>query len=76
MAGANSVETLPDSLSMIVGIVSVEAETISLSTGTWLAAGSFDVKIVTGISEFVTVVAFEMTTAGTDFTVLGSAIEA
>ena len=40
------------------------AEAISLGVNTRLAAGFVDTKVETGTSGFITVVAYEMTTAG------------
>jgi len=57
IAGVNSIDELPDLLSMIVGMVSVKAETVSLSTETWPAAGSIDTEVVTGTFEIVTMAA-------------------
>jgi len=75
MAGANSIDALLDPLSMIVRTVSVEVEIVSLSLGTWPTIGSFDVEVVTGTFGIVTVAAYEMTTAGPDFMVLGSTVK-
>ena len=75
MAGANSVDALPNPFSIIVRMVSVEAKIVSLSAGTRPAADSFNVEVMTGTSGIVTVVAFEMTAIGTNFTVLGSTVK-
>jgi len=56
-------------------MVSVKAEAVSLSTGARPSAGSFITEVMTGTSEIVAVAASEMTTVGTDFTVLGSAVK-
>ena len=75
MAGASSVDALPDPLFMIVCTMSVEARGISLATETRPTIGSVNVEVVTGISGTVTVVAPEMITAETNFTVLSLDIE-
>ena len=75
MAGASSVGALPDPLSMIVRIMPVEAGAISLDAETRLTAGSVNAEVVTGTSGTITVVASEATAAGTNSTVLGSAVE-
>ena len=49
----NFVDALLDPLSIIMRTVFVEAEIVSLSAGTWLAADSFDVEVVTGTSELL-----------------------
>ena len=66
MAGVSSVGALSDPLSMIVRTMHVEAGTISLGAETRLATGFVSVEVVTGTSGTVTMVASEMTTAGTD----------
>ena len=75
MAGVNSVDALPDLFSMIVRTVSVETEAISLGAEMRLTTGSVSTKVVTGTSEIVTMVASETITIGTDFKILGSAVE-
>jgi len=51
---------------MIVRTISVEVGVISLGAEMRPAAGSLNIKVVTGTSRTVIVVASEMTTAGTD----------
>jgi len=75
VAGASSVNALPDPFSMIVCMMFVEVEAILLGAETMPATGSVNIEVMTGTSGIVTVVAFEMTTARTDFTVLSSAFE-
>ena len=67
MAGANSIDALPNLFSMIVRIMSVEAEAISLSVETRPVAGSVNTVVVTGTSGIVTVASSEVITVGTDF---------
>ena len=50
MAGACSVDALPDSLSMIVRTMSVEAGAISLATETRPVVGFVNVEVVTDTS--------------------------
>jgi len=73
--GWSFVDVLPDSLSMIVCMMSVEAGAISLAAKTRPAAGSVNVEVMTGTSGIVAVVASETITAGTDCTILGLAFE-
>ena len=73
--GVNSINALPDPLSMIVQMMSVEAEAISLGAEIRPAAGSINAEVVTDPSGIVTIVASETITTGTNFTVLGSAVE-
>jgi len=75
MTGASSVGALPNPLSMIVRTMPIEARAISLGAETRPIAGSVNAEVMTGTSGAVTVVASETTTAGTNSTVLGSAIE-
>ena len=75
MAGASSVGALPDPLSMIVRTMSIEARAISLGAEMRPATGSVNAEVITGTSKIVVVEASKTTTVGTDFTVLGSAIE-
>jgi len=73
MAGTNSVDALPDPLSLIVRIMPIEVGAISLGVETRTITGSVNAEAVTGTSGIVIVVASETTTVGTDFTILGSA---
>jgi len=75
MAGASSVGALPDPLSMMVRTIFIGAGAISLDAETRPAAGSVNAEVMTGTFRTVTVVASEMTTVGTNFTVLSLAIK-
>ena len=75
MAGASSVDALPVPLFIIVHTMSAEAGAISLGAETRPTAGSVNAEVVTGTFETITVVASEMTTAVTDFTIRVSAIK-
>ena len=74
-AGASSVGALPDTLSIIVLTMPVEAGVISLGAETRPTAGSISAEVVAGTSRTVTIVASEATAAGTNSTVLGSTVE-
>ena len=75
IAGASSVDVLPNPLSMIVRTMSIEMGAISLAAETRSAVGFINVKVITSTSKTVTVVTSETITVGTDYTVLGSAFE-
>jgi len=75
MTGAGSIDVLPDPLSIVVHIMSVEAGTISLSADTRPTIGSINAEVMTGTSGTVTVVAYEATAVGTNSTVRGSDVE-
>ena len=75
MAETSSVDALPDPLSIIVCMMSAETGDISLGAETRPAAGSVNTEVMTSTSGTVIVVASKTTTAGTNFTVLGSAVE-
>jgi len=75
MAEDSSVGAFPDLLSMIVCTMPVEAGAILLGAETSLATGSVNAKVMADTSGTVTVVASEATAAGTNSTVLGSAVE-
>jgi len=75
MVGASSVGALPDPLSMIACIMSVEAGAISLGAETKPIAGSVNAEVVTGTSGTVMVVASKATGAATNSTVTGSTVE-
>ena len=70
MTGANSVDVLPEPLSMIVRTMSVEAGAISLVADTRPTAGSINVEVMICTSGTVTLVASKTITTGTDFTYL------
>ena len=74
-AGTSSVGALSDPLSMLLHTMFIEAGTISLGAETRPAAGSVNTEVLTGTSRTVTVVASKATTAGSNSTILGSAIE-
>ena len=74
MAGASSIDALPDPLSMIMRKVSIEAEAISLGAETRPVAGSVHWSRDRHLWDRY-VVSSDTTTTGTDFTVLDSAIE-
>ena len=75
MAGPSSVDALLNPLSTIVHTMFVEARVISLVTEMRPVAGSVNAEVITDTSGTVTVVASEMITTGTNFTVLGSPVE-
>jgi len=75
MVGASSAGALSDPLSMTVCTMSVEAEAISFGAETRSTIGFVNAEVVTGTSKTVTIVASRVTAAGTNSTVLGSAVK-
>ena len=74
IVAANFVDALPDPYSIIMRMVSVEAETVSLSIRREPTTSFFDAKVVIGTSKIIILAASEVTTTGTNFKVLGFTI--
>ena len=75
MAGASSVGALPETLSTVVCIMSIEAGANSLGAEIRPAAGSVNTAVVASTAETIFVVASEATVAATNSTVPSSVVE-
>ena len=75
MAGDNPAGTLPDPLSMMVNVVSIETRANSLGAETRPTAGSVDTEIVADTSGAIIVVASEAIGAATNSITPGSPAE-
>ena len=75
MAGDSSAGALPDPLSMVVHIISIEAGANSLGAETRLEAGSVNAEVMVDTSGAIVMVASEATGAATNSTALVSAVE-
>ena len=75
IAGDNNASALPDPLSMMVRVVSIETGANSICAGIRPTIGSFDTEVIADTSGTVIVVASTAIGAATNSTALGSPTE-